>query len=53
MSWIPSEEETKYLVLVIGMSLDCLQQKGTESLAAYVSNLRMICDKMMDKAKDD
>jgi hypothetical protein len=42
--WKPSVRQEEFLRTVIGMSLDCLQHKGTNNAAAYIANLRTIAD---------
>lgn len=44
--WQPDAEESKYVRLVMSMSLDCLMGKGTTTPAAYTKNLRMIADQL-------
>ncbi len=42
MIWRPSEEENKYLQLVLSMTTDCVMGKGTDTVETYVMNLRNI-----------
>lgn len=42
MQWRPSEEENRYLQLVLSMTTDCVMGKGTDTVKAYANNLRLI-----------
>ncbi len=42
MEWRPSEEENRYLQLVLSMTTDCVMGKGTDTVETYAMNLRNI-----------
>ena len=45
-SWNPSKEEREYLNLILGMTMDCLLNKGTADLSTYTLNLKLACNKL-------
>ncbi len=46
--WEPTSEEAKYLNLIMSMCLDCLMNKGTKDRKTFISNLKLIADRMYD-----
>ena len=42
MKWKPSEEERKYIELIVSMSIDCLMNNGTVDVKTYILNLKII-----------
>ena len=53
MSWKPTDEEAKYLKLVVSMSTDCLLGKGTIDGDTYISNLLIIVTDLEGLIKKD
>ena len=46
MEWRPSEEENRYLRLVLSMTIDCMMGKGTDTVETYTNNLRIIGEEL-------
>ena len=44
--WKPSEEEKKYLELLLSMVTDCLLGRGTEDEKTFLANLKLIANRM-------
>jgi len=53
MTWLPNKEEENYIKLIIGMSTDCLLQKGTDNIKTYINNLKMIISQLEEISKKE
>ena len=51
--WEPSDEQKKYLELVVVMSTDCILGKGTDTVDTYIGNLKSICDCIPKRRHED
>ena len=42
--WVPTKEQKEYLLLVLSMTMDCYQGKGTDTVQGYLQNLKDIIE---------
>jgi hypothetical protein len=45
-AWIPTNEEMKYLQLIMSVCLDCALGKGTKDRETFISNLALITNQL-------
>jgi hypothetical protein len=48
LCWEPTENEKRYLQLIISMSVDCCMGRGTQDRRTYTDNLR-VCANQIDE----
>ncbi len=47
--WKPSEEESKYLKLIISMATDCLLGNGVDTITAFKNNMEIILGQILQQ----